>query len=203
MSTTAETLLASVDSLSTLQEVAAWDASAEKEIRLLGERLAQLSVLVDRAKSVWASVSLFKQPIAAISASISLSRAERQRRTEGSALEAIADALQAAIDKTPNNPQEQKDMLHELKLAKKELALQKKEINAHLTAVRTEARRQSAAVGTGLGLFLGTGTTRRLDRMNIRLQKEAALKPGENLKAQIERQNLLIERTIHWVEKFQ
>lgn len=38
--------------------------------------------------------------------------------------------------------------------------------------------------------------------MAIRLDKEAAVKPHENARAQLDRQILVIDRAIHWIERF-
>lgn len=93
-------------------------------------------------------------------------------------------------------------MLKELRLAKKELTIEKRELNENLRQIRAEARVQGAKVGTGVGLFLSTPTSRRLTRMQIRLDKEAAVAPHEDAKAALERRLVSIDRMIHWVERF-
>jgi hypothetical protein len=114
----------------------------------------------------------------------------------------LSERLQAAVDKTPNSREEQAEMLRELKLAKKELALQKREAGEAMRQIRTNARVRSAEVGSGLGILFSNSKSRRFSRMAIRLEKEAAVKPHENVRARIERQILVVDRAIHWVERF-
>ena len=115
----------------------------------------------------------------------------------------LVEQLEAAIDKTPNSADEQKEMLRELKLVKKELGLQKREANEAMRQIRTAARQRAAKIGTeGLSLLFSTPKTRRWARMRVWLEREAAGAPHETTRTQLERQMLVIERTIRWVEKF-
>jgi small-conductance mechanosensitive channel len=114
----------------------------------------------------------------------------------------LCEQLQAGADKTPTSVEEQREMLKELKHMKKEIAQEKRELNDAMRQIRLDARHAGAKVGTGMGLLLSNPTSRRLDRMSIRLNKEAALAPHEDAKAGIERRGLAIERAILWVERF-
>lgn len=198
----ANRLLQSVDRIDTFAEVAQWDHEASAEVYRIQQHLESLSGVVDSVAASRTAVSLFSQPLEALRLSLSLRRARRTLRASQAVLAPLAELLQTAIDKTPNSKGEQKEMLKELRLAKKEFAIQKREINAHMTAVRVNARQESADVGQGLGLFLSNAATRRLERMSIRLGKEAALAPGENAKAAIERKIMVVDRAILWVERF-
>ena len=103
------------------------------------------------------------------------------------------EELEAPIDKTPNSPEEQKEMARELKLVKKDLTLKKREANEAMRQIRADARQQSAQVGAGLSAMFSTPRSRRWSRMGIRLEKEAGVAPHESLRAQVERQ-LLVRR---------
>ena len=114
----------------------------------------------------------------------------------------LADQLEAAIEKTPNSPEEQKAMIKDLKLAKKELALRKREAAEAMRQIRVNARQRTAKVGVGIDALFSNPTTRRWTKVGIRLEKEARIAPHENERTQIEKRILVIERTIQWVERF-
>ena len=91
-------------------------------------------------------------------------------------------------------------MLNELKCVKKNLVLEKREINEFIRQVNVEARKSIAKVsGISKGFI---GSVARTHRVNVRYQKEAALRPNEDAKAAINRQLFQIERDILWVSKF-
>jgi flagellar motility protein MotE (MotC chaperone) len=104
------------------------------------------------------------------------------------------------IDQTPSSKAEQKEMLGELRLLKKELMTEKRTVNESMRAIRTQAR-QNMSTWTGVqGKFIGS--VARVERMQIRHQKESALTPHEDAKAAIERQIIACERRINWISKF-
>ena len=115
-------------------------------------------------------------------------------------LETISSEMQDAIDISPTSPEEQKALLKELRLRKKELQAQKRETTTNMRLIREEARRQSVHAGRG---FLGIYDSKLASnqRRQIRYQREAALRPNEDQKAAIERQLIQVERDILWVEK--
>lgn len=114
-------------------------------------------------------------------------------------LDDLADQIQAAIDMTPNSPEEQKLLIKELKLHKKELQTEKKEVAAEMRAIRVDSRQWSARV-TNYG-FRGMSKYAAAERRQIRLNRERELAPHEDVKALIERQILHLERQIIWAEK--
>jgi hypothetical protein len=85
-------------------------------------------------------------------------------------------------------------LLEECKQQKKELQTEKKAVNAQMSSIRVEARQQTA--NTNYGKY-GKG-----DRLRIRLNKEAALKPQESQKTGIERQITNLDQLIVWLERF-
>jgi chromosome segregation ATPase len=205
----ADWLLAQIESLSTFRDVAQWDQIAEQEVQRIEIYLTKLAVheakLVqaqrqaneDRRKAPFLK-RLFgsRRLVAALESAIDKATHMRQ------SLEKFMDALEAAIDKTPNSTEEQREMLKQLCLLKKELTQQKGEINTTMREIHAEARQHTVRVGSGPGLFLSTPTNRRLHRMSIRLEQEAALAPHEDTKAAIERQLFIVNRAIIWVERF-
>lgn len=205
----ARELLRRSDSLSTFDDVNAWDSAAEAEVAKIRAYLAKLDdferslgEIEQRARTLRAQRPLLKR----VFARAPWKRDARARRNFMKAarlkLPDLVDELQALIDKTPNSREEQQEMLKELRLVKKELNAEKRQVNEAMRQIRTDARQQGAKVGSGLGLFLSTSTSRRLDRMSIRLGKEAALSPHEDAKGALERQLLVVERALLWVERF-
>lgn len=112
-----------------------------------------------------------------------------------------APELQELVDFTPNSPEEQKTLLAELRLQKKELQLKKRELAAAMKAIRVDARQKSSEAGVVFGVFYDRSTAAH-QRRHIRYRKEAALKPHEGEKEAVERQLLQIDRDIMWVERF-
>ena len=113
---------------------------------------------------------------------------------EKTLLEKLADQLEAAVDFTPDSPEDLKELMKECRLRKKELQAEKKAINSQMTAIRVEARQKTA--------ITIQGKYGKWDRRRIRLDKEAALRPYEDHKAALERQILKLDRAIAWLERF-
>ncbi len=111
------------------------------------------------------------------------------------------DGLEAGIDKTPDTKAERKAMVADLKLVRRELVMQKKEINASLRGARDVASVRLARVGTGFRGLLSSPTSRRYERMSIRLEKEAELEAHRDHREFIEHQILVIDRHILWLDK--
>jgi hypothetical protein len=124
------------------------------------------------------------------------------KKTE-EAIQGIAigiELLYAMMDKTPSNKSEQKEIASELKQLKKDLTLQKREVNESMRQIRSDAR-QKAASWTGVNSgFLGG--VARLQRTSIRLEKEKAVVPNENMKAFFEKQLIALEKDLSWVLHF-
>ncbi|MCJ7706002.1 MAG: hypothetical protein MUO38_00145 [Anaerolineales bacterium] len=92
-------------------------------------------------------------------------------------------------------------MLAEFRLLKKEITTEKRSVSQAMREIRTKAR-QDITSWTGVrGGFVGS--VARLDRMQIRHGKEAALAPHEGTRAALERQIVEVERSINWVSRFQ
>jgi hypothetical protein len=201
-------LLAESNQLFTFADVEAWDRVATIEIRRLrffveelDHRQRELASVEAQALSAHAAKSFLKRLF---------SRPKQVRqivkwRDRASALryriEAAVDSLEDTVDRTPNSLEEQRLLLKELKLRKKELNQHKREIGLAMRQIRDNARRQNAEVGTGLGLVFSNPTSRRFERMSIRLEKEGALKSQENARDALERQITAIDRAMLWAER--
>jgi hypothetical protein len=195
------------DLLSTFSEADQWDADASALIRLVTEEIS------DYLSFRESEIHLLENILAArnsksFAAKIFASKSEENSHKENikkidkavNQLESLMENLNSLIDRTPNSKAEQKEMIDELKALKKELTLEKKEINEAIRQTNVEARKSMASV-TGLrGGFVGD--IARYKRISTRLEKEAALKPNEDAKAIINRKLLQIDKNINWVSKF-
>lgn len=168
-------LLTQLDALRTFAQVAEWDERAAQHVSAIRRYLQQLDALQPQVEAaeqaalashsqqnIWRRIVGSSPDVKATQVWIAQATSAR------SAQQAVLDQLQAAMDKTPNTKEEQLEMLQELKLAKKELALQKREASEALRQIRSVAREKGSRVGTGL---FSTATTRRVSRMRIRLQE--------------------------------
>lgn len=112
----------------------------------------------------------------------------------------IIDRLNSDIDKTPISKEQQKEMLDNLKILKKELSLEKKTVNESIRLINAKARRD---ISSSTGIRRGTaGEIARMQRRHTRLQKEIQLAPEENRKQIINEKILEIEKEIIWVSHF-
>jgi hypothetical protein len=209
-SAVAKALLAELAGLSTFADVECWDGRAQREIGLikayldyLGTLETSIAVAESRAKELHTTKSFLQRALTSPAETKAADVWRKDAAAHREELSQLIDQMEAAIDKTPNSADEQREMLRELKLVKKELGIQKRETNEAMRQIRTTARQQSAKIGTeGLSLFFSTPKTRRWSRMGVRLEKESAVAPHETTRTQLERQILVVERTIRWVEKF-
>jgi hypothetical protein len=116
----------------------------------------------------------------------------------------------------PKTGEEKRLLLKKLHQQKKELQARKREAAVAMTAVRQEARTQSANAGKR-GFLGATGSfndgsssfgwydpeVAASQRRSIRCAKESALRPYESTKAEIEQQLISLEKRLLWVEQFE
>lgn len=201
-------LMAAQNGLRTFADVARWDVDAQLEIEKLeraitavGAAIAQAQSQREEAQLAYASRSLVgrlfggKRDINKAESAIKALMAQKAKYEE------MAEKLGGQVDFTPNNTDEQRDLLKQLKQYKKELQAEKKEVAANMAAVRVAARQASANIGPNYGIKF-VGTMNAAERRSIRLNKETALRPNENKKAAIERQIIALDRRILWAERF-
>jgi primosomal protein N' len=194
--------------LDTYEDAARFDSDALAAIHLFERYKADLeafilseNTLLQEASSARAALPFFKRLFASrVEEKLHASSTDTARTGITSVDKAIAD-LYELIDRTPASRAEQKQMLAELRLLKKEVSTQKRSLNEAMREIRTKAR-QDMTSWTGVSGRGVVGSVARLERMSIRHNKEAALAPHENTKALLERQIIDIERRINWVERF-
>ena len=111
----------------------------------------------------------------------------------------IADLLEKG-SKYPSSKAEQKQMLSELRLYKKELEIEKRQTNEKMRQIRTQARQNMTSwTGVSKGFM---GDIARYQRSSIRFKKESSLAPHESVKTGIERLLIETERQILLVSHF-
>jgi chromosome segregation ATPase len=205
----AKRLQSAFESLRTFGDVATWDRQAQEEIDRMRRTLetlstteAQVANVEATAKQAHGEKSFLRRTFTAAPEITAAAKWRKQVEAHRTQLNELMEELEAAIDKTPNSREEQQEMARELKLVKKELSIQKREANEAMRQIRSDARQRSAKVGSGLGMLLSNSKSRRFSRMGIRLEKEARVAPHESLRTQIERQILVVDKAIHWIERF-
>lgn len=199
-----EGLIAHVQGVDSFTAVAAWDRDANAFTNYVRAFLAsvpaiehQLGVVEQHAKHVHASRGFLEKAFSSPPMTAEIQGMRHHVRSAVAVLTGIVEQLEALSDQTPDTPEEKKALLADLKALKKELAQEKKELSLAMREVRNGARRAGAQVGG----FFSTPRSRRYERVQIRLNKEAALKPHEDEKTAIERRILSLDRLILWVER--
>jgi len=200
------------EGLLTFANVESWDQRANIEVKKLVDLIEESNKRKDGALQKLEQVNkeraeknIVNRLFSGKSQENYLTQLIQQHDNYRTSLEHLASQLQEAIDYTPNSLTEQKSLVKELKLQRKEIQVKKREIAATLKAIRTGARTKSANAGISKSIFSVYTYDPKLaaaQRRGIRFQREAALHPHEDEKAAIERQLMQIDRDIYWAEKF-
>jgi hypothetical protein len=199
-------LMAEFKDLSTLTEASEWDQHAQAEvekinlvIRYLKDNLAQRTKDLAQMQKDRDAKPFLSRIFASTKPEQEISQEIDQVQKQITNLMEMGDKLSDAIDFTPNSPEEKKALLTELRIHKKELEADKREVALTMNAIRADARQKSADID-GRASYDSKSASR--DRRQIHYEKEAALQPHEDAKAAIERQIIQVEKDILRVEKF-
>jgi len=195
------------DTLQSFQDAIGWDNDAEKIIKLLQDFQNNLNYF--REENIVAlqrtnqerNKGPFLQKLFS-SRSSENGNKENIRKSESGIISITngMETLRKMMDKTPASKSEQKEIADELRQLKKELTLQKCEINENMRQARTTARQKTISyTGVNRGMF---GDVARLQRHSARFEKERALVPLEGQKTFIEKKLIAIERDLNWVLHF-
>ena len=125
---------------------------------------------------------------------------------EKSRLQEMSFRLQELVDcaarSAPKSPAEKAVLIKKLHQEKKDLAAKKRETMMAMTAIRQDARKQSANAGESF--FIGYDPEAAASqRRGIRRAKETALAPLESGKATLEQRLINIEERLLWIERFE
>lgn len=196
-----EGLVAHAQGINSFAAVAAWDRDATafaSHVRAFLVHVphieAHISAVEQQAMRVHAGRGFFERLFSSPPMRAEIQAARQRLRGAASTLGSLVEQLEALVDQTPNTPEEKKAMLAELKMLKKELVQEKKQLNLAMREVRASARRANAHA-------VGAISSARYRRMQIRLDKEAALKPHEDEATAVERRILSVDRLILWIER--
>lgn len=119
-------------------------------------------------------------------------------KTSKSGLSKAIHQLQEMMDFTPRSPEEKHALLTELRMRKRRLQEEKREITQVVRGPRLKQPHESLSEP----LFSGASRERR-ERRKLRYAKEGRLKEGETTLAALTRQIEQVERDLQWVEKFE
>jgi hypothetical protein len=193
--------------LQSFRDARDWDEDAKAVLDLLqqfrndlsGYREEQAEAL-DKLQQERSQGSLFKKAFSSRSSENDVKDNIKGTDEAIKSIHDVTDKLSEMMDKTPASKSEQKEIADDLRQLKKDLALQKREINESLRAVRANARQKTAGwTGVHSGLL---GSAARYQRATIRLDKERSLVPHENQKAFIENRLIALEKDLNWVLHF-
>ena len=194
-------LATAITNLRSFDEIAEWDKKAIVEVEALH---SILKAIEGKQQTAIQAISLELQEHKAKSFLTKLfDRRKEQKRwlaeqsrlaREKAQIENVIDQFESVIDFMPVSLDELKKLLEQCKQQKKELLTEKEAVNAQMASVRVEAKQQTANTNYGK---CGKG-----DRRRIRLNKDAALRPQDNQKKDIERQVTELDQTIVWLERF-
>lgn len=186
--------------LSTFAEVQSWRKLAGNGIeqisgiiRALNLETAQQTQTLERIKYE-ASKKLVGRLFGGSNEEKELTQQIEKYRQFKSDLESMVIQMQEALDFTPGSPDQQKELLKELRLRKKEIQEKKREITTVIRPARGIAQAQ-----TEQPAVFDSAT---VDRRKARFTRDEELRPGEKTKDAMERQLAQIDRDILWVEKF-
>lgn len=123
-----------------------------------------------------------------------LSAKVEEVRSQREALHASLQRLQDVVDYTPRTPLERDCILKELRLRKKGLQEQRREITQVAYGPRLR-RTESVALPEGVDPVA-------FERRKARYAREGERLPGEDVEAALHRQRAQVESALQWVEAF-
>jgi hypothetical protein len=200
-------LLARFQDLSTFVETYQWDADARALIVLLEQEKQELMEFKAREQQSLKLARDERESKPFLKRIFASKRTENKHETNSremdqayASINTTIDNILEQIDITPNSISEQKAMLKELGLRKKELALEKRSENESVRLINLEAQRSMSNITEDSGGIFGSSA--RDQRNKIRQQKESELRPHEDAKSSLTRQTIDLEKKILWVSRF-
>jgi hypothetical protein len=190
--------------LRTFDAVADWDRRALELAETLEQQAASL---MQEISAVRAQLDDYRRDTSD-ALHVRAARIEGTERPLRRAGDLVAEAgrayeeLMERVDMSPDNKAEQRALLKTLRAAKKELQSEKREARAAMGDIRRQARVATVAATASPWAFTISRKMAAEERRNIRRQKEAALAPHEDAAAAIERQLIVLDRRIAWVQRF-
>jgi hypothetical protein len=203
----AKRLLEQVKSLNSFEEVTIWDGKAEQEVYKINEmfitgipdELDRLQRKLEQSKEVHSKKTFFARNFTLDTTSLNFKKEMQNIEASKLILQDLRDQLEYWIETTPDDAKEAKAMIAELKLAKKELGTQKKEVRNEIKQVKSQARVMNTKIA---GRFVfSSPKLRKWQRHNVRVAKENAVSPLEQMILDMDREMIDIDRMIAWIER--
>ena len=203
------------ESLYRFEDAAQWDKDAQALIELNTKLEKEIKNYQDQQEKILIDIQQEKSKLTFLKRMTYSSSNEKENthniEVSKEQIENLMIAREAIIemmDKTPVSKKEQQDMMKELIQIKKDLALEKRELNAKMKEIRADARRKNAFPITDTtdilsSLVHGVKGHTRIKRQIARMDKERQVKPHEDQASLIESQIIDIEKKINWVSKFE
>jgi len=184
-----------------------WDKTAQESIGLLQSFQNEINGYLKEQVSAYEELkqernqtSFFKKVFSSRSIENEIKENIQKAEIEIRSYVTLIDELYEMMDKTPVSKSEQKEIADGLRQIKKDLTLQKREINEDLRQTRANARQKTTQwTGVNSGVL---GSIARHQRITARLEKERSLIPLEDQKALIEKELITIEKDLNWVLHF-
>lgn len=201
-----QSLIQSVKSVTTFSEVKNWDKQASEEINAISIFLQNIPLELEslenelsKSRKSFSTLPFFKRLFSIDKRSNDIQNDILAYSEVKPMLQKLQDELQYWIEMTPDDAQEAKAMLNELKLAKKELTAQKKEARAEIKQVNANARAKNTQISGQY--FFSSPKLRKGQKQWVREQKESAVSSYEGIILSIDKQMIDIDRMIIWIDR--
>ena len=191
--------------INSFEMVAIWDSEAKKLIEELqksilesNENINKLSRKHNLLEKKYDELSFFqkmfssKDEIEGVLKKISIEKNNIKEYKN------CIEVLEESIEFTPDDKKEADLMLKELKLAKKELITLKKEIISRIKSNKNHSISENSNLTTQI---FANSKSKPLLKMHERIKKESSDVSQEEEKAIIEKQIIVVEKMIHWIER--
>ena len=197
-------LLTGMLSLSTFADAKEWSDRANEEIVHLQQSLHEIDEDVFRHTQALEKIQ-YDRSKKMLGGLLGASKEEKELTQQIEDLKSSRTGLSKAIqqvqemmDFTPRSLEEKHALLTELRMRKRRLQEEKREITQVVRGPRLKQPHESLSEP----LFNGPSRERR-ERRKVRYDREARLKEGETSLAALTRQIEQAERDLQWVEKFE
>lgn len=202
-------LIGQFDKLQTFADATDWDNRVQTEIEHLSNTCRTIDAEISKRQLRLQEIEQEREQKPVIARMFGGKKEERQLQRDITELEGLKAScqnlignLQSRVDITPNNAEDQRRLLNELRLEKAELQIKKRALNARIREINVEARQKTADIPNTLTGVIGGSKYRAATRRSIRYNKEARLAPHEDEKSSIERELIHLEKDTVWEQKF-
>lgn len=201
----AQEMLTQVDEISNYTEVEQWDKKAQQKIEEINNVISELNKYEDilsqeleTAQFEHKSKPLLKRLFFNNTDSEKIISKKAEILEYLNKLNGIKENLNYWINITPDNEKEAKEMLNDLKFAKKELQIKKRETTALIRQANRNARLQKSNIA--VYSFINP-KLQRAYKYHFDNQKENTILSIDELQIEIDNQVNSYDRMINWIER--